>query len=72
VEVGLADESESGGPRVSYACGVWHDERLALKPAYRAAAVETYQAETRAADFQRQVSPGFDIYYFGLTISEIS
>ncbi|KAB8114774.1 hypothetical protein EE612_054374 [Oryza sativa] len=54
VEVGLADESESGGPRVSYACGVWHDERLALKPAYRAAAVETYQAETRAADFQRQ------------------
>uniref|UniRef100_A0A0D3HJV1 Serpin domain-containing protein n=1 Tax=Oryza barthii TaxID=65489 RepID=A0A0D3HJV1_9ORYZ len=56
VEVGLADESSaSGGPRVAYACGVWHDEMLALKPAYRAAAVESYKAETRAANFHGQV-----------------
>lgn len=42
VEVGLANESSaSGGPRVSYACGVLHDETLALKPAYRAAAAGT-------------------------------
>uniref|UniRef100_A0A0E0ME61 Serpin domain-containing protein n=1 Tax=Oryza punctata TaxID=4537 RepID=A0A0E0ME61_ORYPU len=54
VEVGLADESASGGPRVAYACGVWHDETLALKPAYRDAAVEIYKAETRAANFQSQ------------------
>uniref|UniRef100_A0A0E0F416 Serpin domain-containing protein n=1 Tax=Oryza meridionalis TaxID=40149 RepID=A0A0E0F416_9ORYZ len=54
VEVGLADESASGGPRVSYACGVWHDETLELKPDYRAAAAGTYKAETRAANFQRQ------------------
>ncbi|XP_052136259.1 serpin-Z2A [Oryza glaberrima] len=54
VEVGLADESASGGPRVSYACGVWHDETLELKPAYRAAAAGTYKAVTRAANFQRQ------------------
>ncbi|XP_052136248.1 serpin-Z2A-like [Oryza glaberrima] len=54
VEVALADESASGGPRVAYACGVWHDEMLALKPAYRAAAVESYKAETRAANFHGQ------------------
>ncbi|BAT13368.1 serpin-Z2A [Oryza sativa Japonica Group] len=54
VEVGLADESASGGPRVSDACGVWHDETLELKPAYRAAAAGTYKAVTRAANFQRQ------------------
>ncbi|CAN6195407.1 unnamed protein product [Urochloa humidicola] len=32
----LADGSRSGGPRVAFACGVWHDESRALKPAYRA------------------------------------
>lgn len=52
----LADASGSGGPLVAWACGVWHDKTLALKPAYREAAVESYKAETRAADFQNKVS----------------
>ncbi|CAO2192462.1 unnamed protein product [Urochloa humidicola] len=50
-ERALADRSGSGGPLVAIACGVWHDETAALKPDYRAAAVESYKAETRAADF---------------------
>ncbi|CAO2202892.1 unnamed protein product [Urochloa humidicola] len=50
-ERALADRSGSGGPLVAFACGVWHDEAAALKPDYRAAAVESYKAETRAADF---------------------
>ncbi|TVU20953.1 hypothetical protein EJB05_30559, partial [Eragrostis curvula] len=51
-ECALGDRSELGGPLVAYACGVWHDQRATLKPAYRAAAVESYKAETRAADFK--------------------
>ncbi|CAL4950150.1 unnamed protein product [Urochloa decumbens] len=50
-ERALADRSGSGGPLVAFACGVWHAETVALKPDYRAAAVESYKAETRAADF---------------------
>ena len=41
----------SGPLNVSFACSVWHQEGLALKPAYRDAAVESYKAETRAVDF---------------------
>jgi serpin B len=52
----LADLSGSGGgPLVAFACGVWHDETVALKPDYRAAAVEVYNAETRAVDFMNKV-----------------
>ncbi|CAO2208133.1 unnamed protein product [Urochloa humidicola] len=51
-ERALADRSGSGGPLVAFACGVWHSETVALKPEYRAAAVESYKAETRAADFR--------------------
>ncbi|CAO2202893.1 unnamed protein product [Urochloa humidicola] len=48
----LTDRSDSGGPLVAFACGVWHDDTAALKPDYRAAAVESYKAEMRAADFR--------------------
>uniref|UniRef100_A0A0D9XQJ0 Serpin domain-containing protein n=1 Tax=Leersia perrieri TaxID=77586 RepID=A0A0D9XQJ0_9ORYZ len=54
VEVALADESASGGPRVAYACGVWHDEEFTLKPPYRDAAVESFKAEVCAANFLKQ------------------
>ncbi|CAN6173831.1 unnamed protein product [Urochloa humidicola] len=50
----LADGSRAGGPRVAFACGVWHDESRALKPAYRAAAAASYKAETRAVDFRHK------------------
>ncbi|CAL5080631.1 unnamed protein product [Urochloa decumbens] len=50
----LADASRSGGPKVAFACGVWHDESRALKPAYRAAAAASYKAETRPVDFRHK------------------
>ncbi|TVU18667.1 hypothetical protein EJB05_34777, partial [Eragrostis curvula] len=50
-ECALADLPDGGGPLVSLACGVWHEKTVALNPAYRAVAVESYKAETRAADF---------------------
>ncbi|KAL6624766.1 hypothetical protein ACP70R_032087 [Stipagrostis hirtigluma subsp. patula] len=53
-ERALADRSGSGGPLVAFACAVWHDKKVALKPAYRAAAVESYKADTHAADFKNK------------------
>jgi serine protease inhibitor len=38
------------------ACRLWHYETVALKPDYRAAAVEVDNAETRTADFRNKVS----------------
>ncbi|RLN21802.1 serpin-Z2A-like [Panicum miliaceum] len=35
-ESALTDRSVSGGPLVAFACGFWHQETLALRPAYRA------------------------------------
>lgn len=55
-ETALADRSESGGPRVAFACGVWSDATRPLKPAYREAVVGTYKAEAKAVDFKNKVS----------------
>ncbi|KAK1630372.1 hypothetical protein QYE76_004687 [Lolium multiflorum] len=41
----------SGPLTITFACSVWHREGLALKTAYRDAAVESYKAEARAVDF---------------------
>ena len=53
----LADQSGSrgGGPLVAFTCGLWHEKTVALKPAYRAVAVESYKAEARSADFSTKV-----------------
>ncbi|CAD6214886.1 unnamed protein product [Miscanthus lutarioriparius] len=48
----LDDDSESGGPLIAFACGVWHDNDVVLKPAFRATAVECFKAEVRAVDFR--------------------
>ncbi|XP_047085380.1 putative serpin-Z6A [Lolium rigidum] len=50
----LADRPLTGGPHVSFACGLWHDETRKLKPAFRDAAAHSYKAETRAVDFREK------------------
>ncbi|CAN6203986.1 unnamed protein product [Urochloa humidicola] len=42
---------QEGGPRVSYACGVWHEATRALKPAYRDVAAASFRSSVRAVDF---------------------
>ncbi|CAN6231054.1 unnamed protein product [Urochloa humidicola] len=42
---------QEGGPRVSYACGVWHEATRALKPAYRDVAAESFRSAVHAVDF---------------------
>ncbi|CAM0902665.1 unnamed protein product [Alopecurus aequalis] len=49
----LRDRSESGGPSVAFACGVWSDLTRPLKPAFREDVVDTYQAEASTVDFRR-------------------
>ncbi|CAM0874877.1 unnamed protein product [Alopecurus aequalis] len=48
----LKDRSDSGGPSVAFACGVWNEKTRPLKPAYREAVVGAYRAEARALDFR--------------------
>ncbi|KAM0888688.1 hypothetical protein ACQ4PT_028198 [Festuca glaucescens] len=47
----LSDTSESGGPSVAFAYGVWSDLNRPMKPAYREAAVGRYKAEASVVDF---------------------
>ena len=49
----LKDRSESGGPSVAFACGVWSDLTRPLKRAFRQAVVGTYKAEASVVDFRR-------------------
>uniref|UniRef100_A0ACD5UK30 Uncharacterized protein n=1 Tax=Avena sativa TaxID=4498 RepID=A0ACD5UK30_AVESA len=53
-EQALADQSQRGGPRVSFACAVWHDKTRPLKPAYSDTAVKEYKAQTCAVDFHQK------------------
>jgi serpin B len=55
-EQALADRSRTGGPQVSFAFGLWHDNTVKLKPAFRDAADHSYKAETCAVDFREKVS----------------
>ena len=56
-EHALASADDPSGPLVvTSACGVWCQEDLLLKPAYRQAAVEFYKAEARAVNFSTKVS----------------
>ncbi|KAM0896915.1 hypothetical protein ACQ4PT_022907 [Festuca glaucescens] len=53
-EQALADQSQMGGPRVSFACALWHDKTRPLKPAYIDAAVKSYKAQTCSVDFHKK------------------
>ncbi|GJN03538.1 hypothetical protein PR202_ga20993 [Eleusine coracana subsp. coracana] len=53
-EQALADQLQSGGPNIAFACGVWHDEGWALLPEFQEAADASYKAEARAVDFRKK------------------
>ncbi|KAK1661036.1 hypothetical protein QYE76_049195 [Lolium multiflorum] len=47
----LEDQSDSGGPRVAFASGIWSDLTQPLKPGFREAVVGKYKAEASTVDF---------------------
>ncbi|KAM0839125.1 hypothetical protein ACQ4PT_060514 [Festuca glaucescens] len=53
-EQALPDQSQTGGPRVSFACALWHDKTRPLKPAYIDATVKSYKAQTCSVDFHNK------------------
>ena len=49
----LQDRTDSGGPRVAFACGVWSDLACPLKPGFlKAVAGGGYRAEASTVDFR--------------------
>lgn len=62
VAVVLADGSARGGPRVSYANGVFFDSSLLLKPSFKEIVTQIFRADTKIVDFQTKVR-----YFFPLT-----
>jgi serpin B len=56
VKKAIPARPQDGGPRVSYASGLWHDSRRTLKPSYRDVAATSFRPAVRAVDFLTKVS----------------
>ncbi|MBA0881655.1 hypothetical protein Goshw_001770 [Gossypium schwendimanii] len=52
VSVVFADGSPAGGPRLSFANGVWLDRSLPLKPSFKQVVDNVYNAASKLVDFQ--------------------
>ncbi|XP_037480286.1 serpin-Z6B-like [Triticum dicoccoides] len=50
----LADRSQTGGQRINFGCGVWHDTTVPLRPAFRDVATEWYESVIRPVNFHKQ------------------
>ena len=55
VAVVFADGSSSGGPRLSFANGVWVEKALPLKPSFKQVVDSSYKASLNQVDFQTKV-----------------
>jgi serpin B len=55
VAVVFSDGSPSGGPRLSFANGVWLDKSLSLKPSFKQVVDNYYKATLDQVDFQTKV-----------------
>ncbi|KAH1065655.1 hypothetical protein J1N35_030642 [Gossypium stocksii] len=54
VSVVFADGSPAGGPRLSFANGVWLDQSLPLKPSFKQVVDNVYKAASKLVDFQNK------------------
>ncbi|KAF3974539.1 hypothetical protein CMV_002147 [Castanea mollissima] len=56
VAVVFADASPFGGPRLSFAHGVWLDKSLSLKPSFKRVVDTNYKAALKQVDFQTKAA----------------
>ncbi|KAI4316754.1 hypothetical protein L6164_024702 [Bauhinia variegata] len=56
VAVVFADGSPSGGPRLSFADGIWSDKSLSLKPSFKHIVDTAYKAAIAQVDFQTKAA----------------
>ncbi|KAB2082588.1 hypothetical protein ES319_A05G208000v1 [Gossypium barbadense] len=54
VSVVFADGNPAGGPRLSFANGVWFDRSLPLKPSFKQVLDNVYKAASKLVDFQNK------------------
>uniref|UniRef100_A0ACD5XQY8 Uncharacterized protein n=1 Tax=Avena sativa TaxID=4498 RepID=A0ACD5XQY8_AVESA len=47
----LKDQSDTGGPRVAFACGIWSELTCPLRPSFRESVVGRFKAEASSVDF---------------------
>lgn len=52
----FADGGPLGGPRLSFANGIWVDQSVSLKPAFQEIVENDYKAASSHVDFQNKVS----------------
>lgn len=57
----LADGSQSGGPRMSFANSVWIEKSLPLKPSFKEIVDTVYKAAAKQVDFQTKVRLSFSL-----------
>lgn len=69
VAVVLADASPSGGPRLSFANGIWLDKSLSLKPSFKQVVDTYYKAALDQVDFQTKVSSSYPLLNPTLALS---
>lgn len=55
VSVIFTDGSSVGGPKLSFANGVWVDQSLPLKPSFKQVVDDSYKAASYQVDFQTKV-----------------
>ncbi|CAA3026876.1 serpin-ZX-like [Olea europaea subsp. europaea] len=55
------DGGPLGGPRLSFANGVWIDQSLSLKPSFKEIVNNVYKAASNPVDFQTKVSTADEV-----------
>lgn len=60
ITVVFADGSPSGGPRLSFANGVWVDQSLPFKPSFKKVVDDVYKAASDQVDFQNKPAEAID------------
>ncbi|XP_056177387.1 serpin-ZX-like [Syzygium oleosum] len=63
----LADDSAAGGPKLSFANGIWIDKSLPLRPSFQQVVDASYKAATNFADFKTK-----DLIKVGLKWSRLN